>query len=275
MMAMRFSEISISSYHAPPGSTSGPNASIDETGCNWPSATATVKRRPRRRITRWSPCTLTMPPSSTPACWTLVTESATAASLGASEAGAARAGALWASVPLASADRRAKRPSRRLASWAQRPSRSVSSCSLAKALRVFFGAVEFDPPAAGDVTAIAARATASANRFDMFVPFVRLARWQGRVRVGRRRFHSRAVNGGGAQAGLSQGDRSGPKRRVDAPRHRVPRRGKDGRAPEDRQKPGGALLYARRGAGLQYPAPRRNDVVQLPISVDRKSTRLN
>ena len=49
----------------------GPKASTAETGRS-ASPTSTVKSRPRRRMTRWSPCSLTMPPSSTPACCTLV-----------------------------------------------------------------------------------------------------------------------------------------------------------------------------------------------------------
>src|SRR5215470_367603 len=162
---------------------------------------ATVKRRPRRKMTRWSPWTLTMPPSSTPTCWTFVTESAIADSLAAREAGAARAGAFWASAP--SADRRAKGPSLRLASSAQRPRRSASSFSLAKAVRVLFGAVEFAQPGAGDVMATAAKATASANRLDIFVPFVRLARWHGTRTARAEAFRVALVNGGAGRAGLS------------------------------------------------------------------------
>ena len=54
---------------------SGAKASIDETGCSVVVADRDREQPPRRSMTRWSPCTLTMPPSSTPACWTFVTDS--------------------------------------------------------------------------------------------------------------------------------------------------------------------------------------------------------
>ncbi len=63
-------------YQAPAGSVPLPYASAAETGASSLPPILTVKSRPRRRMTRWSPCRATMPPSSTPACCTLTKDSA-------------------------------------------------------------------------------------------------------------------------------------------------------------------------------------------------------
>jgi hypothetical protein len=94
-------ETSSSSYQLALGSMSGPKASTAETGRSVSPPMATVNRRPRRSITRWLPCTLTMPPSSTPACCTLVTDSSPGAARSAASCAAAGAsiGGAIASTP--------------------------------------------------------------------------------------------------------------------------------------------------------------------------------
>ena len=223
-------ESSISSYHAPRGSTSGPKASADETGSSAPPAMRTVKRRPRRSTTRCSPCSLTIPPSSTPACWTLVTESAIAS---AAFAGAAEAGAgLWASMPCDAAKSRRRTSSlrRRSASSAQRLKRSASSCSLANAVSVFRGAVDGLAPAGAGIVVAASAARAAANSRVLDI-----ARSFRSVGPGRKSPVSLPVNGGGDGMGLS-----------DVPAtvgcYRAARAGGARRAPSSRRYFGGVRL---------------------------------
>src|SRR6185503_10424376 len=102
----------------------------------------TVKRRPRRRMTRCSPWRLTMPPSSTPACCTLVIDSPAEAASAILAAGAADID--MAPMP-ESADGlgawlRASERERRWYSSAQRLNRSEISRSLANACSVLLGA---------------------------------------------------------------------------------------------------------------------------------------
>ncbi|MNC84966.1 hypothetical protein D3C83_05360 [compost metagenome] len=104
---------------------------------------------------------MTMPPSSTPACCTLVMESAEASAA----AFAAGAADIRAPMPaesfMACAERRS--PSRLRASAAQRLNRSEISCSLANAVRVFPGAA--CAPAVASMMAAKAEATATRSNF--------------------------------------------------------------------------------------------------------------
>ncbi len=125
--------ISISSYQPPRPLRPGGVTSTREIGRSSSSPTSAVKSRPRLSTTRWSPWTLTIPPSSTPCSWLFVTDSSALASACSVRSASALA---VASGAAARRDRRSRARCRAIILAIVSSTKPLKSSSDAKAVRL-------------------------------------------------------------------------------------------------------------------------------------------